>query len=112
MRQCDAFVLPSLGETFSLAVGEAMACGKPVIATRCGGPEFVVTTDTGVLVSTARPLELADAMAGFLKGGYRFDAGVIRNSVVARFGVDTFVEKLEAVYGELIAKNASLRMAA
>lgn len=112
MRQCDAFVLPSLGETFSLAVGEAMACGKPVIATRCGGPEFVVTADTGVLVSTARPMEMADAMAGFLKGGYRFDAGVIRNSVVARFGVDTFVGNLEVVYGELISKSTPLRMAA
>jgi glycosyltransferase involved in cell wall biosynthesis len=104
MRQCDAFVLPSLRETFCLVLCEAMACGKPVISTRCGGPEFTVDANSGILVSVARPYELADTMAGFLGRAYTFDASTIRQSVVMRFGVDVFINQLEIVYNQIQEK--------
>jgi glycosyltransferase involved in cell wall biosynthesis len=101
MRACDVFVLPSLGETFGIVNGEAMACGKPVLSTRCGGPEFVVTPETGILVSPGNPHELADAMASFLKRDRAFDSELIRASAVARFGAEAFLDKTEAVYSAL-----------
>jgi glycosyltransferase involved in cell wall biosynthesis len=67
MQRCDVFVLPSLHETFGIVLGEAMACGKPVISTRCGGAEFVVTPEVGVLVNVADSVALADAMEGFIE---------------------------------------------
>ncbi len=101
MRECDAFVLPSLGETFGVVLCEAMACGKPVIATRCGGPEFVVTPETGLLVDAANPMALAEAMDRFISHQVAFDSDVIRGSVVARFGEDTFLKNISAIYEEL-----------
>ena len=56
----DIFVLPSLSEGLSLALLEAMAAGKSVVATNVGGnPEVVVEDETGFLV----PPRDADALA-------------------------------------------------
>ena len=98
MQQCDVFVLPSLHETFGVVLGEAMACGKPVISTRCGGPEFVVNEETGVLVDVGKPRQMADAMADFISGRVAFDPEAVRNSVVSRFSPEVFVRNATAVY--------------
>ena len=98
MQQCDVFVLSSLHETFGVVLGEAMACGKPVISTRCGGPEFVVNEETGVLVDVAKPEEMADAMADFIAGRISFKPEAVRNSVVSRFSPEVFVRNATAVY--------------
>jgi glycosyltransferase involved in cell wall biosynthesis len=87
-----------LHETFGVVLGEAMACGKPVISTRCGGPEFVVNEETGVMVDVANPQEMADAMADFISGRVSFAPEAVRNSVVSRFSPEVFVRKVTAIY--------------
>jgi len=104
MQQCDVFILPSLHETFGLVLAEAMACGKPAIATRCGGPEFVVTPDTGVLVEAANPEALANAMMDLFEKRTQFDVQKVRQSVVERFGEAAFLKNLSALYEEVWAK--------
>jgi glycosyltransferase involved in cell wall biosynthesis len=98
MQDCDVFVLSSLRETFGIVVGEAMACGKPVIATRCGGPEFILNDQTGVLVDVANPQALAGAMEDFITDRVTFDPQTVRESVVTRFGPEALVRNLTAVY--------------
>lgn len=106
MRWCDVFVLPSLAETFGLVLAEAMSCGKPVIATRCGGPEYVVDAKTGILVQKGSERSLADAMEKFVRGRASFDAGAIRKSVVERFGEDAFLHRISALYDEVLSVSA------
>ncbi len=101
IQQSDVFVLPSLGETFSIVLGEAMACGKPVIATRCGGPESIVTEQTGLLVDVANASALADAMHQFVTERVRFSPDVIRQSVVERYGEEAFLLRISKLYEEL-----------
>jgi glycosyltransferase involved in cell wall biosynthesis len=98
MQKCDVFVLSSLHETFGVVVGEAMACGKPVISTRCGGPEFIVNKENGVLVDVADPQGLAGAMADFIEDRVSFDPRTVRASVVDRFSPEAFVRNITAVY--------------
>lgn len=101
MQDCDVFVLSSLRETFGVVVGEAMACGKPVIATRCGGPEFIINEQNGMLVDVANPQALANAMEDFIAGRMSFDADAVRTSVVNRFSPDAFLRNITAVYERL-----------
>jgi len=61
MNASDLFVLPSISESFGVVQIEAMACGKPVVATRNGGSEEIVTSSNfGFLVEPANPDDLAE----------------------------------------------------
>ncbi len=63
----NVFVLPSLYEGFGIAILEALAAGRPVVATTVGGiPEFVKGGKTGLLVEPGNANALADAIATLL----------------------------------------------
>ncbi|MCR4405514.1 MAG: glycosyltransferase family 4 protein [Anaerolineae bacterium] len=66
-EQCALVVLPSYHETAPMAIQQAMAAGKPVVATRVGGvPYMVLQEETGLLVEYGDVLGLAEAMVRLL----------------------------------------------
>jgi mannosylfructose-phosphate synthase len=66
-RQAEMFVLPSLFEPFGMTALEAMACGKPVVASRLGGIREVVTSEeSGVLVDPTDPGEFSASIIRLL----------------------------------------------
>lgn len=94
---CDAFVLASHHETFGVVLAEALMSGKPVVATRCGGPEDIVTATNGRLVPPADPAALALALYELLQAPQAFDAAALRADAVARFGLHAVGERLAAL---------------
>jgi glycosyltransferase involved in cell wall biosynthesis len=67
LASCDVFVLPSLYEGLPVSVLEAMASGRPVIATKVGGTDEAVKDGvTGLLVPPADPTALAQAIRRIL----------------------------------------------
>jgi glycosyltransferase involved in cell wall biosynthesis len=56
------YVLSSQTEGFSISCVEAMATGLPVVATRCGGPEEILSAGGGILVPVGSPESLAEAV--------------------------------------------------
>jgi glycosyltransferase involved in cell wall biosynthesis len=113
MRSLDLFVLPSLGEGSSNTILEAMACGRPVVATRVGGsPELVEEGQTGVLVPPADPTAMAGAI-----GAYFADPGQLarhgraaRKRVEQHFSMETMVNGYLAVY-DAVMNHARQRAA-
>jgi len=63
MNASDIFVLPSLQEGFPTVIPEALACGKPIIATNVGGvPEAITNDYLGILVNPGESEALASAI--------------------------------------------------
>lgn len=61
LEQGDIFVLPSLDEPFGIVLLEAMAVGKPIVATRTSGPNDLLTDDAGYFVQVG---DVADLLRG------------------------------------------------
>ncbi len=108
----DIVVLPSLEEGFPNAILEAMAAGKPVVATRVGGvPEAVVHDETGLLVPPHDPQALADAILLLLADPSRAEAmgRTGRDRAAKLFGLDRMIRETEALYEELLVTKATAR---
>ncbi len=110
----DVAVLPSVEEGLPNAVLEAMAAGKPVVATRVGGiPEAVVHGETGLLVPPRDSAALAEAILWLLQHpaeAARFGAAG-RRRVGEHFQLSTMVRQYEAVYERLVAEKGRVRPA-
>jgi len=105
------YVQPALMEGFGIAVLEAMAIGKPVVATMAGGlPEIVDHEKTGLLVPPGNPDGLAAAVLALLQDPARAAAmGQAGRSRAALFSVETMMEQLTQVYGAVVGKAEPAR---
>lgn len=102
---CDLFVLPSLYEGLPLSILEAMAAGKPVIASAIGGNDEVVAHGgTGLLVPPADPVALSGAIRSLLSDPVlaRRLAKAGKAWVNQEFTVETMVQHVMQVYDEIL----------
>ncbi|MBM4202216.1 MAG: glycosyltransferase family 4 protein, partial [Gammaproteobacteria bacterium] len=109
IRAARAVVTPSEWyENASLACLEAMACAKPVIATRIGGnPEIVTDGETGWLIAPGDANALAERLAAVMaEPDHRLRAiGLAGRAFVARWhGPDDYFEATTALYRSLGAR--------
>lgn len=103
----DAFVSGSAWEGMPLAVGEAMAMGKSVVATDVGGVRELVG-DAGAVVPAKDPVALAGAMLATMGEGREELAArgrVARQRIVDRFSMDATADTWHAVYESMLAAN-------
>ncbi len=103
----DVYVHPALMEGFGIAVLEAMAICKPVVATATGGvPEIVRNGETGVLVPPSNPVPLSEAVVNLLRDTPRRMAmgKAGRSRVEAHFTIEIMMSHLSAMYSALLEK--------
>jgi glycosyltransferase involved in cell wall biosynthesis len=107
LPQIDVFVLSSRWEGMSNSLLEAMAAGRPVVATSVGGnPEVVCHGETGFLVPPGNPEAMSDAIGRLLADralAQRLgEAGRIRAE--SAFTLEAMVGRLEALYEHLLER--------
>lgn len=107
LNACNAFVLPSHLESFGIVFAEAIACGKPVVATRCGGPESIVNELNGKLVPVKDPKALADALKWMVENSDSFDSKTIRADFEKRFSHKAVTEQIGSLYYSLLQSKQS-----
>jgi glycosyltransferase involved in cell wall biosynthesis len=104
----DIVVLPSVCESFSNSILEAMALGIPVIAARSGGnSELVEHRKTGLLIPPMRPEAIAQAILLMVKEPKLIGrmGRAARQRVKTHFRMDECVRSYEAVYSRVISDS-------
>ena len=104
-ERSDIFCFPTLGEPFGKAVIEAMACGKPVIATNAGGPaEIIQDKVDGILVPPSNPEAIAQQIIRLIedKNERRRLGERARETAVNRFSWSTIAEKYHQLYSGVL----------
>lgn len=102
LSNSDVFVLTSKNETFGVVYIEALACGVPVIATTCGGPEGFVHEGNGMLIPVDDEKALLEAMNTMYDKASTYDRAKIAAEIREKFSPDSVAEQLEEIYKELI----------
>jgi len=107
LTHAELLVHPARAEGFGLAILEAMAAGKPVVATRSGGPEEIVEDGvSGLLVPAADPPALGAAL-GRVLGDAALASALARGARrrARRFTLAASARKTEEVYDGLLASD-------
>jgi glycosyltransferase involved in cell wall biosynthesis len=98
MYNCDCFVLPSRFETFGVVFAEAMFYGKPVIATKTGGPDSFITPENGIIVSINNIEETAIAMEIIYRNIKNYNVDYIKEYAQKNFSSVNVAKKLIEIY--------------
>ncbi len=103
LGQSHALVLPSLHEALPLVIIEALASGRPVISTRCGGPEFMIDAANGLIVEPGQVAPLATAITDLLAHLERYDPQRLAAAANRHYSYAAVTAELTKVYRTLVA---------
>ncbi len=95
-------VVSSTHETFSVSAAESLMCGRPVLSTRCGGPEEFVSAENGMLIASDDVHAMADGLDRMLGHFSEFDPEVLHAYAQARFAPEVVAARILDVYSEVL----------
>jgi glycosyltransferase involved in cell wall biosynthesis len=104
LAAADVVCQPSLVEPLGQALLEAMACGRPVVATRIGGPPEFVPPDAGVLVD---PMDEADIAAGLRRAAALPVPNQAARAAAERHDVREQARRVEAILERAVLNRRS-----
>lgn len=106
MAGAFAVIINSNVETFSVVTGEALAQGKPVIATRCGGPIAFLSPANGLLIPVGDEAALQQAMLQLVEQAGQYRPDTIRASVSERFSYAAVGAAFVKEYQHILQRDA------
>lgn len=109
---CDIFVLPSLFEGLPLTILEAMASGKPVIATEIEGiKEIIIDGENGVLVPRNDPASISESIRFLLSNPSVANklASTGKKTVLQEFTSEKMAQEVTNTYLDILRENAVIQ---
>ncbi len=105
LLESHALVQPSLHESQGVVIIEALASGRPVISTRCGGPEYMVNESNGIIVEPGQAEPLADAMVELLTHLERYNPFQIAREAAEKYSYEAVTAALTRVYEKVLSRK-------
>lgn len=100
-NESQAFVLSSFKETFGVVLIEAMSCGLPVIATKCGGPESIISESYLGELTEIDVESISLAMEKVYLNRALYSAEEIRSFAVSHFSGEFIAKQLMDIYQQV-----------
>lgn len=103
LKKSHVMLVTSNAETFSVVAAEALCLGKPVIATRSGGPSEVLQGfHDSILINVGDIDSLTAAMISMMKKYHLIDSSAIAGMARERFSSSNFVKNYKEVFDEVL----------
>lgn len=99
MHKCDFYICNSRYETFGMTIAEALIAGKPVISTKCGGPEEFLNTDNSLIIelinntNQANYTVLSENIIKMANTYHNYNASQISTDITLRYGKEAVRQK-------------------
>lgn len=104
-NKSSVYVQPSRFETFGVVFIEALACGLPVIATICGGPENFITSEDGILIPTDDVDALTRSMIEMRNNVSNYNSKAISDRCISKFSPNIIAGQIVNVYNKVLEKE-------
>jgi len=101
----DVVAVPSIRKGFGLIAAESLACGRPVVSTRSGGPEDIVEDGQGLLVPPGDSEAFGAALLTVLDGHGINKPEILAESAVRRFSYESVARRILDVYESVTGKK-------
>lgn len=95
-------VISSTHETFSVAAAESLMCGRPVLSTRCGGPEEFLTPELGRIVESDNVTEMANGLDWMLDHCSEFEPQALHEYARERFSPEVVAAQVLGIYSSVL----------
>jgi glycosyltransferase involved in cell wall biosynthesis len=102
LHACDFLVMNSRFETFSLICIEAMSCGKPVLATDCGGPSGFMNQQNGILIPPGDDVQLTSALKKMISNFKNYDPKLLKEFASKHFSAAETGKKFYQIYKQIL----------
>lgn len=105
LAEADLFILPTQVETFGVAIAEALANGRPVVAGNTGGHTSFVEYRVGELVAGSNPADYADAVLAVLGRTSGLTSKEIASTLSDRFSDETRLGAYDQAYADATTRS-------
>lgn len=104
LKKSHCLISASYVETFGVVIVEALMCGIPVIASKSGGPNYIINESNGILLESNNIQNIVQAMKSIYLNYSKYCSKDIREHTIELYSESNIIIKIRNMYKEIIQK--------